>query len=194
MKSMARCIGSAKGDTAPARIGATAIRHTTVQSPRRPRAFLGALVPGILALLVMLGSVAALDRAIVPATGPIYSLSAVRAAFAHGQTEFLDRPLRVRAVVGVCTIRVSECFDWQPVMVDDWRGGADGALPVEWTPILLTSLRRLPLLGRLLPAPQPVQWGMSAVYRVAFHVADGAACGLWPCLQADLLDAAPPTE
>jgi hypothetical protein len=141
----------------------------------------------------LLGGMAVLERLIAPATGPIYTLSTVRAALAQGQRGLLDRPLRVRAVVGVCTIRASACFDWQPVLVDDRRGGADGALPLRWTPTLLTTLRRLPLLGRLLPAPQPVRWGTSAVYRLAFHVLPGAMCGVQPCYQVDLLDAGQPT-
>jgi hypothetical protein len=49
----------------------------------------------------------------------------------------------------------------------------------------------VPLLGGLLPAPQAVQWGEVATYRVELRAMPGKGCGAATCYEAGLLDAAP---
>lgn len=184
-------IGSPTGDRGRTLQEARAPHQTAARLARAPRVPLSALVMGVVALLLALSSAAVLEQAGTTAAGPIYSVASVRAAIMHGQSELLNRPLRVRAVVGVCTTWVSRCFDWEPVLVDDRRAAP---VPLNWSPTLLTALRHIPLLGHFLPAPQPVRWGARAVYRVSVHLVRGTICGAPPCLRADLLDAAQPAE
>jgi hypothetical protein len=65
-------------------------------------------------------------------------------------------------------------------------------LPVAWAgpDPLPAFLRRLPVLGTLVPAPQVPRWGAVATYRVQFRVR-AAACPSPPCYEALVLDAAP---
>jgi hypothetical protein len=71
-------------------------------------------------------------------------------------------------------------------------GGRPG-LPLAWgsADALLVFLRRLPLLGNLLPAPQRLHWGEVATYRVRVQAIPGSSCGSGACFEAVLLDAAP---
>jgi hypothetical protein len=52
-------------------------------------------------------------------------------------------------------------------------------------------VRRVPLLGGLLPAPQAVAWGWVATYRVELRALAEGPCGGSGCYAAVLLDAAP---
>jgi hypothetical protein len=54
----------------------------------------------------------------------------------------------------------------------------------------VTILRRLPLLGELLPAPQVLHWGVVTTYRVQVQAIHGGICGTGVCCEAVLLDAA----
>jgi hypothetical protein len=56
---------------------------------------------------------------------------------------------------------------------------------------LLAMVRRVPLLGDLLPAPQAVRWEEVATYRVELRAAPNEMCGAATCYEALLLDAAP---
>jgi hypothetical protein len=63
-------------------------------------------------------------------------------------------------------------------------------LDLTWRPgdPLLTVLRRVPLVGGILPAPHVIRWDVVAVYRVYLRVE--RPCG-GACYEAVLLDAAP---
>jgi hypothetical protein len=56
---------------------------------------------------------------------------------------------------------------------------------------LLASLRRIPLLGRLVPPAQEVRWGVPATYRVQLRRAAAKSCTSQLCIEAILLDPAP---
>jgi hypothetical protein len=55
---------------------------------------------------------------------------------------------------------------------------------------LLAVVRRVPLLSGLLPAPEAVNWGTVATYRVQLRVMPDKPCGDTTCYEAMLLDAA----
>ena len=54
-----------------------------------------------------------------------------------------------------------------------------------------TVLRRAPLLGRLIPAPQVPRWGVVATYTVRLMAVPNVFCGINECAEAKLLDSAP---
>jgi hypothetical protein len=61
-----------------------------------------------------------------------------------------------------------------------------GALPP-----VLAVLRRLPLLGTLVLAPQVLHWGAPATYRIRLQAVPESICGISNCCKPLLLDAAP---
>jgi hypothetical protein len=56
---------------------------------------------------------------------------------------------------------------------------------------LLALLRRLPLVGRLVPGPQLLRWGRPAIYRVQVQDAAGRSPNATRHYAAVLLDPAP---
>jgi hypothetical protein len=56
---------------------------------------------------------------------------------------------------------------------------------------LLAVVRRVPLLGGLLPVPQVVDWGEVVTYRVELRTTADEPCGAGACYEAMVLDAAP---
>src|ERR1019366_8665142 len=54
-----------------------------------------------------------------------------------------------------------------------------------------TVLGRVPLLSRLVPAPQVLQWGVVATYRVQLVSIPDSICDADTCAEAKLLDSAP---
>jgi hypothetical protein len=131
-----------------------------------------------------------------PEQGPVYSVAAVQAGLAQDAGAWVGRTVRARGMV-----LFSGCLSW------DAGGSApcpdasvylldqDGAhlLPVVagQSDPLLAALRRLPLAGRLVPAPQQIRWGALTTYRVRLSAAPTTLCGTPPCYAAQLLDTAP---
>lgn len=70
------------------------------------------------------------------------------------------------------------------------RRGLLGDLPLVRGPEhpVLQWLRRLPLLGPLMPSPQQLDWGEVALYHVTLHPVPDTSCDL--CFIAELRDAA----
>jgi hypothetical protein len=66
-------------------------------------------------------------------------------------------------------------------------------MPLLWESggTLLASLRRIPLLGRVVPPAQAVRWGVQATYRIQLRRATADSCPSQLCVQAILLDATP---
>jgi hypothetical protein len=56
---------------------------------------------------------------------------------------------------------------------------------------LVAFLQQLPLLNNLVPAPQALQWGSVATYRVQLRGLPNSICGIGVCHEALLLDTAP---
>jgi hypothetical protein len=144
----------------------------------------------------------ALAAGIVQATGggaggAVYTVAQVQPHLHHDPAAWVGRTLRVRGIA-----IPAGCSTWDAQQdlpcPDRWRQGIvdpDGVtlLPLTVGPPnpLLASVRRLPLLGGLAPAPRAVHWGAVATYRVRLGALPRSLCGTTPCYEARLLDAAP---
>jgi hypothetical protein len=128
--------------------------------------------------------------------GPVYAVAAVQALLRQDPAAWAGRVVGVRgiAVTSGCATwpspENSACREWRAGMVDADRATA---LPLATGApnSLLALLRRLPLLGGLLPAPQVVHWGEAATYRVELRAITDKPCGAPSCYEAMVLDAAP---
>jgi hypothetical protein len=121
----------------------------------------------------------------------------LRAAVAADPAALVGHTVLVRgAIIGGWCPATASCVFGRPALVDASRGFAMGWLPVAVGRAsgLLALLRRVPLLSRIVPGPQQVQWGATRVYRVELRVASGYTCGTGPCYDALLPDAALPTS
>jgi hypothetical protein len=133
-----------------------------------------------------------------PRPGPVYTLGQLHALLARGPDEWAGRTVLVRGMVGVtvCAVPVTGALCSTPrysLRDPDPRALSDQlALTLGAGDPLLTSLRREPLLGAILPAAQAVVWGAVATYRVQLRTpADAGSCDALPCVEAVLLDATP---
>jgi hypothetical protein len=133
-----------------------------------------------------------------PPSGPVYSVSAVRAGLVRSPGLWVGRAVRVHAVAGNrCVSWMGganpTCISWWPALLDPSASTAQTTLPLRGVPRhpLLAALGRLPLVSRLVPAPQTIRWGALATYRVRLRAASTSACDQSPCYAALLLDAAP---
>src|SRR5262249_2553509 len=77
--------------------------------------------------------------------------------------------------------------------LEDLAPTASAPLPLAWEgpDPLLAAVRRVPLLGGLLPAPQALDWGVVATYRVRLRAIPESICGSGVCFEAVLLGAGP---
>jgi hypothetical protein len=158
------------------------------------------MVRSRVALLAVLGlaglapAVAGLSAQLDP--GPVYTVAQVQAQLARRPGAWAGRTVRVSGRAVACAIRFERgylrCVGEEPRLIDPDAGPASEPLPLVWgaRDRLLTMVRRVPLLGGLLPAPQAVTWGAVATYRVGLQVIPGEPCAA-ACYEAVLLDAAP---
>ena len=158
-------------------------------------ALAGFVLAGGLALVVSTVSTG------VGAFGPVYTVSELRAGLAHNPHAWLGRTVLVRGValglglgLGLsCPSNASCVFAW-PALVDADATGPHSVLPLSIGPAnpLLALLRRLSLVGRLVPGPQLLRWGRPAIYRVQVqHAAGRSPKGTQHC-RVVLLDPALP--
>jgi hypothetical protein len=132
-------------------------------------------------------------------SGPVYMEAQVQARLARNPEAWLGRTVRIRGWVDGCPgILVPgvqpECLGQTLYYLADATAPAtEPLLLVKVDPgPLLVALRRLPLPGALLPAPQALHWEVAATYRVRLQPAPAAGCyPTPPCYEALLLDAAP---
>jgi hypothetical protein len=137
-----------------------------------------------------------------PGTGsdssPVYSMAQIQAHLAQQPERWLGRTVRLLALAQQCLTwgsphNVLHCAGWRPVLVDPDDTALDPPLPLvtESSTPLLGLLRRLPLVGRLLPV-QRLVWERPEVYRVRLlRARTPRSCLASSCYQALLLDAAP---
>jgi hypothetical protein len=123
--------------------------------------------------------------------GPVYSVAAVKQHLAQNPNGWSGRTVLVRARA------IQERF-WAPpdrlvtsiALVDPTATTSIGSLSLQWSQpdLLLAALRRLPLLGHLVPPPQRPHWDGLAVYRLQLCAPPGCVPS-----EADavLLDATP---
>jgi len=99
------------------------------------------------------------------AFAPVYTVSELRAGLAENPRAWLGHTMLVRGVAlgPACPPNASCVFAW-PALVDADATGPGSSVPLSMGPAnsLLALLRRLPLLGRLVPGPQLLRWGRPA--------------------------------
>jgi hypothetical protein len=128
--------------------------------------------------------------------GPVYTVAQVRAQLDRDPAAWMRQMLWVRGRIAGCRAILpagahSVCRDWDRYYLTDTDEPATEPLERGSPAPLLLALRRLPPLGGLLPAPQAVDWGEVATYRVELRAMPGEPCGAATCYEAVLLDAAP---
>jgi hypothetical protein len=145
-------------------------------------------LPIILALMVAIGVVIEIaDHAPVSSDGRVYSYPVLVDLLRRHPGDVLGRAIRLRAQ--------AEDTNHQPgpaMRLAD-PAGALGPLALHADPEnpLLALTRRLPVLGRLVPAPQRLDLDQPAVYRVLLERGRGWDCLFMPtpCFAAVLLGA-----
>jgi hypothetical protein len=158
----------------------------------------------LLLLGVLLGLVLATGLAAVALRsrldhGPVYTVAQVQAQLARRPRAWTNRALLLRGVAEVagCVVDTPDgqllCGPARAVLGDAGPPPTGASLPLALagSDPLLAVVRRVPLLGGLLPAGQMVHWGEVATYRVELRVMPDQVCGAATCYGALLLDAAP---
>jgi hypothetical protein len=154
-------------------------------------------LPVLLGLTVLAAVLIAAGRdSAVPSR--VYTAGEVRAGLARHPQAWLNRTLLVRGVAGIAcchwnTADASQCAPAQAILGAAGPGMARAALGLAWAgpDPLLTVVRRMPLLGRLVPAPAVIRWGVLATYWVQLRAVAGGPCGGTTCYEAFLTDATP---
>jgi hypothetical protein len=146
----------------------------------------------VVAVLAVVARARPFDRSLV------YSVVDLRRHLAEDPRPWLGRRLLVRgeAIAVACPVDPGTpglCAPPWGYLTDPGPSLAVDPLPLEWAGAdpLLTAVRHLPLLGDFIPPPQVVHWEQVAVYRVQLRAAAIGVCGIPPCYEALLLDAAP---
>jgi hypothetical protein len=164
----------------------------------RPRqAFL--LVPLAAGLAALLLCCLSLGQAIgSTARSPVYSVSGLRARLVRQPQQWLGRTVLVRGIAEVCLDSYGEtpdrCLAARLRLEDANRPAMVAPLLLVAAPAnpLVVRLRRVPVLGRLVPAPQVLPWGIPATFRIQLRTPRSTTCDLTaPCYEALLLDATP---
>jgi hypothetical protein len=158
---------------------------------------LAGVVSGLIVAFVLTLAALMIVRA-ADASGA-YSVAAVRAHLRDRPDQWVGRTVQLRALLLGCPplamttgphFMCSPTF-WQPELADPAGPGARDPLPVTWggPELRLGWLRGLPLVGKLMPGPQTVRWGVPATYKVRLTVAAAQTlCGSAVCYEGVLLD------
>jgi hypothetical protein len=115
-----------------------------------------------------------------------YRVATVRDMFTHAPRPWVGRTLAVRGRLDECATASPRCPLWQ------WRlfdvgAGTHISIPVELTPpdsSLLTQLHGLPVLGALIPVPQPKR-GAVGTYSVQLAALPTPQCSTLLCAAGD---------
>jgi hypothetical protein len=124
------------------------------------------------------------------APGPVYAVTAIRAALAGRPQAWMGQTVEIRAVAEPCPWweeqgRLQYCADQPLMLVGSPTGAPVDPLPVARAALqpLISFLRGLPILGQVLPRPSIVPLLVQARFRVRLQAL--------PCYEALLLDVAP---
>jgi hypothetical protein len=153
---------------------------------------------GILLYLLLVAGIGGVaediwDRPAGAADSLVYSVASLDAAVGGDPLAWSGRSVQVHALVEPCQARGSpegalHCHALAPNMVDDTA--ADSAVPLPLLlpeqPAWLSALRRLPLIGTVVPGPRAVLWGAPATYTVRIQAVANVACGGVGCFEAVL--------
>jgi hypothetical protein len=132
-----------------------------------------------------------------PGHDPMYTVAQVQAGLARHPGSWVGHTVRVRGRATACSIELEHghfhCLPRQPHLDDPDAGSWIEPLLLVWKDPnpALTIMRRVPLLGSLLPAPQELDWGTVATYRVQLRAVTRGPCSAATCYEALVLDAAP---
>lgn len=127
---------------------------------------------------------------------PLYTVAEVQAHLARSPAAWVGRTVRMPgvAVPPGCVLRESMlCVaesSYLAYLVDPTRFALLPLTRGASNPLLALA-RRVPVLDGLAPAPQVVQWGVVATYRVRLRAMPHGLCGTTTCYEALLVDAAP---
>jgi hypothetical protein len=169
------------------------------------------MMRAILALLGLAGAAGLVMVVMhqVGAASPVYTVTELRGSLRQDPGAWVGHVVLVRGTVTGCgfglpcpAVMVVRCTTRGPcrplgppgmMLVDQptasWLRGLPVQLGAENPQ--LAFLRHLPLVGRVVPPPQVVHWGIPAVYRVQLQPWQWSVCGSSPCYEAVLEDAAP---
>ncbi len=178
--------------------------QTTDRADQRALLYTVVLLPvGVVLVSSLLwAAVAGLSRPASPrASDAIYTVAAVRTGLEHAPGAWVNRTVRVRAILAQdCNVDLypldQVCRTLQPALFDADATPGAAPFPVVIAPLPphLLFLRHFPLVDQLVPAPQYLQWGTAAVYRVQFRAEAHPKCHATTCYEALLPDVAPGSQ
>jgi hypothetical protein len=158
---------------------------------QEPGVWLLLVLPALAAALLWAGSTVLPLPATQP-VGPPYSVGALRTAVARQPRAWANRTVLVYGTLAGCPYpRPGFCTSWQPRLDDPWADPAAAQTPaiaLVWQrpdPVH-ALLRRLPLLGRLMPPLQVLRWGVPATFRVQIRMGIVGECST--CFEVVALD------
>jgi hypothetical protein len=125
------------------------------------------------------------------AASHVYTVAELRRQVLRTPQDWMGRTVQVQGRVVSYRAR-TDPFTWRThvILIDAGVPTWGEGLPLVAGPVdpMLAVLRRTPLVGRLVPRPQPLHWDTLAIYRVQVHTRPGSSCTT--CYEAVLLDAA----
>jgi hypothetical protein len=122
---------------------------------------------------------------------PVYSVAVARAYLSRDPRTWAGRTVLERGFLDGCPHQA--CPGHEPSfspLLDVNQPASSVSVAWAGPDPVLAFLRRLPVLGALLPAPQVPHWGTVATYRVRLRVLAAGACLAPPCYEVQVLDAA----
>jgi hypothetical protein len=135
-----------------------------------------------------------------PEQGPVYLVAEVRHHLDRDVRAWGVRALLIRGEVVPClavpSVGERPCAalvsgPWQPSGSAPRRPASDPLTLVRGAPPPEAALlRRVPLLGDLVPALQLLHWGAVATYRARLQAIPKSICGADVCFEAVMVDAA----
>ncbi len=123
--------------------------------------------------------------------GPVYTVADLRQRVVQAPRAWMGRTVRVRALVLLYRTR-SDPFTWRThlLLIDPGAAGWVGRMPLVLGAAdpVLAMLRRLPLVGPIVPHGQQARWTTAMSYRIELQARPSPSCPA--CYEAVLLDAA----
>jgi len=142
------------------------------------------LVVGLLAVAACAWISSTISRSLpVGLDGPVYTVAQVRDELGRVPAQWAGHTVQIRGILQSsptwpCAFTGGSCAATETQLIDAGTPGAAG-LTVAITPAepFMRWLRRLPLLGPLLPS-QTLQWGTVATYRVEMRRGAGSGTAI----------------
>jgi hypothetical protein len=136
----------------------------------------------ILAVALLGGGSLLLIAANSPSPSPVYAVAALQGDLARSPDIWVGRTALVRAIIGSRCVtwmggQEPACASWQPALLDVDAPNAGTALALQGAPPmpLLSTIRQIPVLAALLPAPHVLRPGTIGTFRVRLTPSPAAA-------------------